>query len=242
MPHPLVILRMGPTLSHLAVRFGEFEDWIRPHLGWGDQDIKTVCPYLGDRLPSPPTLSGVVITGAGAMVTETHPWIETSIQWLQRLEETSRPVMGICFGHQLLAKAFGGQVDFNPLGPEVGTVRVAPTPEAANDALLAATEEFHQHASHRQSVLRLPPAATCLARTKRDPHHAFRIGDRIWGVQFHPEFSPETMTNYLDHHSPHLVRDGQDVNRLKERVQDCPEGRSLLQRFGQLVRQESAHG
>jgi GMP synthase (glutamine-hydrolysing) len=89
--------------------------------------------------------------------------------------------------------------------------------------------------SHTQSVIRLPPGARLLASSSKDPHLAFAIGDRAWGVQFHPEFDADVVSSYISEESDVLVAEGQQPDLLLSAVQDTPSGDIILRRFAHLV-------
>mgnify|MGYP000482838723 CR=1 FL=1 len=195
---PLLILKTGSTLSHTAARLGDFEDWIIRDLDLPASSIIVVCPFWPDRLPAPENFSGVILTGSHAMLTRNLPWMRQTAHWLTLIPGSSIPALGICFGHHLLAFALGGEVRAHPRGPEVGTVRVETTPAARHDPLLHDLGPiFSVHAAHTQSAIRLPPKADLLAKNAWEPHHAFRYGDYIWGLQFHPEFSRGAVLDYM---------------------------------------------
>jgi len=232
----LYLLRMGPTLPELAADHGEFDDWMRPHLGWPAQRVRTLRPYLDEPLPPAETVAGAVMTGAAFMVTEGLPWMRRTEAWVLRLASAGVPLLGICFGHQLLAQALGGEVGYNPRGPEAGTVSVRWQPAAGGDPLLGGLPTpTALHASHQQSVLRLPPGAVHLAASDGDPHHAFRVGARAWGLQFHPEFDGTATRAYIHQLAEPLRRCGQDPQLLLAAVADRTDGPLILQRFGALV-------
>jgi GMP synthase (glutamine-hydrolysing) len=145
------------------------------------------------------------------------------------------PVLGICYGHQLLAHACGGHVDYHPLGREIGTVPVTLAPAARDDVLLGALPGcFVAQTTHSQSVLQLPPAATLLASSAHDGHQAYRVGARAWGVQFHPEFSAAVMRTYVRERQQALQAEGFDVDALLRGVQDTPAANGILRRFAAL--------
>ena len=132
------------------------------------------------------------------MVTERRDWSERSAAWLRDAAQAGMPLFGICYGHQLLAHALGGEVGDNPAGREMGTIGLELHPHAEHDPLFAGLPaQFAAQATHLQTVLRAPEGATVLARSSQDDCHAFRWGDRAWGVQFHPEFSATHMRGYV---------------------------------------------
>jgi GMP synthase (glutamine-hydrolysing) len=166
------------------------------------------------------------------MVTERHPWSERSAHWLREAAHAGVPVLGICYGHQLLAHALGGQVGDNPAGREMGTVDLDLLPAAGHDPLFAGLpERFPAHATHLQSVLHPPQGATVLASSAQDPVHAFRWGRAAWGVQFHPEFSATHMHGYLQARAEALAREGGCHRRLASGVSAAPHARRVLRRF-----------
>jgi GMP synthase (glutamine-hydrolysing) len=147
------------------------------------------------------------------------------------------PILGVCYGHQLLAYAFGGSVGYNPRGRHAGTARVHTTAAAASDALFEPLpRELVVQVSHSQSVLELPQGALLLAHTALDPHHAFRIGARTWGVQFHPEFDAEVSRRYIALRRERILSEGLDPDALIAAVQPSDHGAQLLRRFAELTR------
>ncbi|NTU67359.1 MAG: glutamine amidotransferase [Chlorobiaceae bacterium] len=194
----LSIIKAGSTFASTAARLGDFEAWIINGLGSLDCPVEVVDAARGGRLPEPGECAGVVVTGSHAMVTDDLPWSLAIERWIPRLVEAGVPFLGICYGHQLLGRAAGGEVGYHPVGREAGTVAVGLTAEAYGDRLFEGLPEcFQAHATHAQSVLRLPPGAVRLAGNPHDPNHAFRIGRCAWGVQFHPEYTREVMEAYL---------------------------------------------
>jgi GMP synthase (glutamine-hydrolysing) len=92
--------------------------------------------------------------------------------------------------------------------------------------------------SHVQSVVALPKGATLLAHTERDPHHAFKLGERAYGVQFHPEFDADIVRGYIDARRARIEQEGHDARSLWERARDTLHGARVLQRFAHLVKQQ----
>lgn len=235
-PHPLVIVKLGDTHEALRARRGDFENWIAAGLGTQTLPILVVDPRRGDALPAPDTLSGVVLTGSHAMVSHREPWSERTGEWLARLVAQDTPVLGICYGHQLLAHALGGEAGDHPQGMEIGTVTVTLEEAAATDPLLRGLPAaFQAHVVHRQSALRLPEGAVRLAGNAHEPVQAFRIGGNAWGVQFHPEFDAEAMRGYIDLLAEDLKSGGADPAALRDGVGRTDAAAGLLGRFARIV-------
>ena len=90
---------------------------------------------------------------------------------------------------------------------------------------------FDGQVVHWQSALRLPAGAVRLAGNAFEPHQAFRVGPRAWGLQFHPEFDAEVMRGYIDHLAGELCAGGADPDALRARVADTGAATGLLRRF-----------
>ena len=107
---PILVLKTGEALPTVKTVHGDFEAWIAQGLGCTIDALEVAAVYQGDTLPAASTLGGVVITGSPAMVTERADWSEASASWLgDVVRHDTTPVLGLCFGHQLLAHALGGE-------------------------------------------------------------------------------------------------------------------------------------
>ncbi|MEN8182600.1 MAG: glutamine amidotransferase [Myxococcota bacterium] len=233
---PLLIVKTGQALPRTRERCGDFEHWIASAMGWALDRFLVAPVHEGARLPDPASVSGVIVTGSPAMVSDREAWSVEAGGWLASAVSLGSPVFGICYGHQLLAEALGGSVGKSPVGREIGTVEVERLDDAGADPLFGAVpERFEVHVTHVESVLSLPPGARRLAGNAADPHHAVAFASRAWGVQFHPEFDGEVMRGYLDERGEVLASEGLDPDGLRRNVRECPDSRALLQRFGTLV-------
>ncbi len=235
---PCLIIKAGEKIPALAATPGDDEDWIATGMEMAANEVMVVAPYMGEALPDVDAFSGVVITGSGAMVTDGDGWIEESASWLREAVHYDIPVLGICFGHQLLAHALGGEVDYNPAGIELGSVNVTLHAEGQHDPLLGALPaEFNAQLGHSQSVRKLPAKAQLLAYSEMEPHQAFAYGDCTWGIQFHPEFDETIIHHYIDFYRPQLQREGRNSDALIAARRPSPHSRALLPRFATIVRQ-----
>ena len=151
----------------------------------------------GAALPDPSTLAGAIITGSHAMVTDRAGWSEDLARWLRLAIPQQLPVLGICYGHQLLAQALGGTVGPRALGLSFGTIPVIRTPRSDADPLFGKMPAtFPAHVIHQQVVMSLPPDTVVLGQSPADPHQILRFAPQVWGVQFHPEFPAAAIDGY----------------------------------------------
>ena len=200
------------------------------------EDVVTCSPYLGEALPDCTAFSGVIVTGSSAMVTDKAEWSEGTAHWMADVVAAEVPLLGICYGHQLLAHALGGVVGYNPKGREIGTVEVHLNAMGQTDMFLGELPtSFLAQASHSQSVLTLPNEARLLASNALEPHHAFVVGSCAWGVQFHPEFDAWYVRALIDHREDALQSESLNADALRAQVCDTPEAQGLLKRFVELA-------
>ena len=231
----MAVVKVGSTFEHLAERRGDYEHWFQRMCGLSDEQTLLVRARAGDALPEAQELAGVIVTGSAALITDREPWSERTGAWMAGLLDSSVPLLGVCYGHQLLAQAMGAPVDFNPRGRQMGTAPVRLCEGAEEDPLFAGLPlECSFQVSHRQSVLALPEGATLLATSPRDPVHAFRASERAWGVQFHPEFDADISTTYVSERRDAISGEGDDPDALIEAAHDTDHGERLLRRFAEL--------
>jgi GMP synthase-like glutamine amidotransferase len=170
--------------------------------GWLGLDLDVHA--AGAAAPTPATLDpaydALVVMG-GAMgvpdVTTTHPWLGAELALLRDAVARGVPTLGVCLGAQLLAAACGGSVERGRIGPELGLRRVHLTDAAEADPLLHGLPRVAPAVQwHFDEIVTLPPGATLLASSPMYPHQAFRVGERAWGVQFHPEAGPSMVARW----------------------------------------------
>jgi GMP synthase (glutamine-hydrolysing) len=233
---PILIIKAGTTFEATARAFGDFEDWTVRGMGLSMKEIRVIAAHRNESLPNDHSFSGVVVTGSHSMVTDHEPWSEGLAGWLPGIIEQGTPFLGLCYGHQLLAYALGGKVGDHPRGREIGTVRIQTEDEGAGDELIRILPRvFVGHVTHTQTVLSLPSGAVLLARNAFEPHHAFRMGDRAWGVQFHPEFDAAIMRSYIDEQVQELEAEELDISSVRSGVVETPHAAKILKRFASIA-------
>jgi GMP synthase (glutamine-hydrolysing) len=227
---PLLIIQTGEAPQPIMEKLGGFAQWFRASMRVRPEQVRVVRVDMGGKLPQPKAVAGAVITGSGAMVTDHERWSEDTAAWLRNAMDAELPLFGVCYGHQLMAHAFGGTVGWLPSGREIGTQPIQRS--GKEDALLDGIPgAFPAHTTHRQSVIEAPRGAQVLASSAADPHQILRYGPNAISTQFHPEFGVRAMRAYLRSREEALLEEGRDVAALEDEVTPTPEARSLLQRF-----------
>ena len=238
---PVLIIQTGRAPNPIRGRHGDFPHWFRLGLRFPSNRLQTVEVSEGQALPSPRDVAGAVITGSAAMVTERHSWSENTAGWIRHAMDLQLPMFGVCYGHQLMAHALGGRVDYLPGGREIGTQVIHLLQDSLRDALTVGFPAgFRAHTTHEQSVLKVPAGATVLARSARDPHQLLRYGSHAISAQFHPEFSAEIMRAYVRRKSTDMKREGADPENVFAAVVPTPIARALLRQFSGCVDKLSA--
>ncbi|WP_311063106.1 glutamine amidotransferase [Halomonas sp. DWK9] len=229
----LVIIKTGDAFPEVVDQHGDFEQLFIQRLSDALPAHLTLSVWDARLTATPPAdIAGAVITGSHSMVSEQPTWSEALKPWLQQALADDVPLLGVCYGHQLMAAAFGGISDYHPAGRESGTRAVRLTQAGQQDALFSQLPgHFSAHLTHAQSVMQLPPNTTVLAHNSHDAHQALRYGPRQWSVQFHPEFSPPVMRAYIERQRAALRDQGDDPDQLISTISETPDASSLLQRF-----------
>ena len=228
----ILIVKTGGTFAEYAAKRGDFEDWTAKGMGLEPGQWERVHVQAGEPLPNPADFAGCVITGSHDMVTDGLDWMRTTEAWIRRAEKAGLPMLGICFGHQILANALGGEAGFHPNGLEMGTVDITVTEAGREDVLLGPlAPSFKGNMAHSQTVLKLPENAVLLATGSHEPHQSYRVGDHVWGVQFHPEFNGDVIDMYRRDQRDKAVAEGRDPDALRIEAADTPQSASLLERF-----------
>jgi GMP synthase (glutamine-hydrolysing) len=162
--------------------------WEGPHRildACGGLDVHTIKPLAGQPLPAHDQVAGAVVMGGPMNVDEVdvHPELASEREWLAEALRQDMPVLGICLGAQLLARALGAEVRAGE-GPELGyaPVDILDPHDPVLGALAPSTTVLHWHGD----VFDLPDGAEHLARSEHTEVQAFRHGN-AWGVLFHPE-------------------------------------------------------
>jgi GMP synthase-like glutamine amidotransferase len=165
--------------------------------------------------PNPADYAGLIFMGGPMSVNDGLPYLEREMAWIAEAVERGQPVLGVCLGAQLIAKALGGRVYRNPV-KEIGWFDIEFTPAAASDPLFASARPrervFHWHGE----TFDLPHGAVHLAHSAACRHQAFRVGQKVYGLQFHLEVTPAMIADWCAQDS-----NCGDVRELAQPLDPC---------------------
>jgi GMP synthase-like glutamine amidotransferase len=191
------ILKTGRPPKPAIERFGTYPDMFQGLLGRDAYDWHSYAVDEGELPASPTECDGYLITGSSAGVYEPLPWIGPAMDFL-RAAKGQAALVGVCFGHQLMAQAFGGQVVKSPKGWGVGEhvyelMRAEPWIDEP-------PLRVRLPASHQDQVVEKPPGAEVVFASEFTPFAGLVWpGDRAISMQPHPEFDPAFAMSLIEH-------------------------------------------
>ncbi|WP_257460704.1 glutamine amidotransferase [Archangium lipolyticum] len=237
----VLLLKAGDAAHSVRLGVGDYEHWFVESLAPGGCRFDILHVHRGARLPdSAAGYDAVMMTGSPASVTQPEPWMERAAEFMLGAAAHGVPVLGVCFGHQLLAHAHGARVVRNHHGREIGTVEVSLSEEGRQDPLFdGLPERFVVQATHEDIVEQAPTGANVLAGNANTPVQALAFGPLIRGVQFHPEVHPAAMRALILARAEKLEVEararghgcGERVPRLLAGIAPSPAGQRILRNF-----------
>lgn len=237
----VLLLKAGEAASAVQLSVGDYEHWFVQSLGY-ERHRFDIRPVHRDA-PLPRSDEGhdvVIMTGSPASVTQLEPWMQRAADFMVETSARGVPVLGVCFGHQLLAHAHGAPVVRNTQGREIGTVAVTLSAEGLEDPLFdGLPERFTVYATHEDIVSRPPEGATVLAGNDNTAVQALAFGPLMRGVQFHPEVHPAAMRALILARADKLEQEavarglppGERVPRLLAGIDLSRAGQRILSNF-----------
>lgn len=186
--------------------------WFETALGLPtDSDQLHFISAADDVLPENIHEQGIIISGSAHSVYENEPWMLQLKLFLKQHHEAGVPMLGICFGSQIIAETFGGKVEKSQNGLEAGLVEIQLTDAGKQDPLFEGVSPiFDIYAYHHDTITKLPtvPETTVLAKNDKCAVQAFAIGATTRGVQFHPEVGRERIEQALTDRRQSLIDGG----------------------------------
>lgn len=208
----IAIIETGTTSGDLVAKHGDFpsmvEHWLRPE--FPEASFEVVSVFQGQRLDIDALQADAyVLTGSPHGVYEQLPWMQELTQQLQALAARQTPMFGICFGHQIMAQAFGGHVEKSDKGWGVGVQRY----------VISEGDKKHElevFIYHQDQVVRLPPQGKAVGGSSHCEYGVIEYEFPALSVQFHPEFVSEFVTDLVEAKSdPQQINKKAVVEKLK---------------------------
>lgn len=190
-------------LGRILRSYGHRLRYVRFHLG------EAIPPDLDD-------VDGIVSCGGSPSANDDNlPWLDSEMQLLRQAHAMQMPIVGLCLGSQILARALGGEVAQMKGGPEVGWHEVCLTPAGREDPLHAGIgwRSIQAH-FHYDAVTEPPPGAHLLASSDRCKVQAWVLGLRTYGFQYHPEIDSDSMAAIIDDDPELLTKSHQTRDQI----------------------------
>ncbi|MGI3168098.1 type 1 glutamine amidotransferase [Pseudooceanicola sp. C21-150M6] len=188
------ILQCGHFPEELQGESGDYDAMFRRLLDGNGFDFATYNVVDNDFPAGPQACDGWLITGSRHGAYDDLPWISQLEELIRAIRDSGRPLVGVCFGHQIIAQALGGKVEKFAGGWGVGrqTYRLGDSETSLN-------------AWHQDQVVALPPGATTLASSDFCENAVIAYGSQIYTVQAHPEFTAREIEGLIKARAPGVV-------------------------------------
>jgi len=219
------ILQTGHAIDTLRREMGDYDAMFARLLDGHGFTFETWNVVDEDYPERPSQADGWLITGSKHGAYEDHPWIPPLERFIRKIYADGRPLVGVCFGHQIIAQALGGKVVKFPGGWAIG--RTVYDFEGEQIAL---------NAWHQDQVVTLPEGAQVVGSNAFCANAALLYGNRVYTVQPHPEFGSYIIGKLIEHRGPGVVPDAQLAQaqtRLDAPVDNDVIGRRIAEFFKQ---------
>jgi GMP synthase-like glutamine amidotransferase len=184
------ILQPGHAPDEVRGELGDYADMFERLLAGQDFSFARWDVVDGIFPEGPDEADGWLITGSRHGVYEPHPWLPRLEDLVREIVASGKPLVGVCFGHQVIAQALGGKVEKFTGGWAVG-----PQDYDFGDTRLTL------NAWHQDQVVELPPGAQVIASNEFCANAALVIGNNVLTIQPHPEFTAEMIAGLIHHRS-----------------------------------------
>lgn len=183
------ILKTDDVRAELVDEFGEYPQMFADLLRTVDPSLEFVTYEVqhGQYPADIDEVDAYLMTGSKSGVYEEKPWIVPLMAFVRKLHAAKKPTLGICFGHQLIAQALGGETRKSAKGWGIGvhTYEVQQAPEWMSEP----RAQFSLLVIHQDQISILPPGAQVIASSDFCPYALVQLGDHILTMQAHPEFT-----------------------------------------------------
>ena len=227
----IVIVSNGPGLKSIVEKFGHSSEWIPKSINDSSINYHVLKAYEGE-ICNITNYDAFIVTGSKYSVYDNSKWISQLKEFINSIISHNKPILGICFGHQILAECLGGKVEKNKLGWELGSYSINLTDEGSKHPLFEnISNRDIVYESHQDVVSLIPENTVELAYTKKG-NQAFCYKNNIFGVQFHPEFSYDVTRALMD------IRLARGVVLDSNKLEDSLNSKNILTNFIKIIKGE----
>lgn len=230
----LLYLSNGPKPQSVAMLDDRFE-------GWG-LTVDRYWAYSGEFPKNLDSYDGIFLSGSPHGAYEDIPFIHREHSLIQDAAARGIPMLGICFGSQILASALCGRDQvFRRHDCEIGYKDLPVTAAARDDAIAGGLlQHVHMFVWHNDEVRGDHPDMTILAHSDICPNHIWRYRDTpVWGIQGHPEITAAQARVWFNQNRERMQKDGADVDVLISLADEAADAKTTLTRFTDVVRTRS---
>ena len=213
-------------------------DHINEYFSHKGLDVTTYWA-AGNQFPSDiDEFDACFLTGSPHGAYEKIPWIEEEHQLIRQMAAAGIPILGVCFGSQILGSALCGRDQvFRRQTCEVGFLKLPLTRAGKSDPLMANLDHSAEmFVWHNDEVRAAHPDMVILASSADCPNQIWRYKNQpIWGIQGHPELTRQTALALFKEDQDVFERDGADLDSLRADAHDAPDGKTLLDQFAAMI-------
>jgi GMP synthase (glutamine-hydrolysing) len=192
------ILRTGHSPDGMIETMGNYDTMFERLLGGHDFIFETFSVVDGVFPSGPDAADGWLITGSKHGAYEDHPWIPPLEDLIRAIHASGRPLVGVCFGHQIIAQAMGGTVEKFGGGWSVGRTEY-----------MLEGQKVALNAWHQDQVTEVPEGARVVGSSDFCANAMLAYGDNIWTIQAHPEFNSDFIDGLIQTRGKGMVPDAQ---------------------------------
>lgn len=225
----ITVLLAGKTSPEIEKKVDSKKEWYSKYLNKLNCKVEFVDIY-NHIIPYDINENDAwIITGSECSTYDNYDWLAFFKKLLLKRINSNKPILGICFGHQLLVDVLNGKVKKNPKGWEVGYSSISLTEDGCKSSLFSKFPEvFNVAETHQDIVVELPDECTKLAENKMGIQ-SFQYKEKIFGVQFHPEFDNLIMDAYIK------MRHKNNINILYPKSKDISISHNIFNNFIKLI-------